>query len=101
MPAFHTEVPHSLGKQEATERLKKFIDLVREHYKNQVSQIDGAWNENELNFSLTTFGFKITGDLTVEEERAVLDGQLPFAAVAFRGKIEQGIKAELEKALSS
>lgn len=82
------------------ERLKQFLVDVQERYKNQVSQVDGSWDDNKLNFSLTTFGFKITGDITVEDEAAVVQGQLPFAAVAFRGKIEQDIKRALEKALA-
>ena len=100
MPGFSTEVPHSLGQEAATEKLKKFLEQVAERYKDQVSSIDGTWTENNLKFSLTTFGFTIGGDLTVEESTAKLQGQLPFAAMAFRGKIEQGIKAELEKALA-
>ncbi len=100
MPAFGTEVPHSLGKEAATERLKSFIDQVRDRFKDKVSAIDGSWQENKLDFSLTTFGITVTGKLTVEEEKAVLDGQLPFAAFAFKGKIEQDIKAALEKALA-
>jgi hypothetical protein len=99
MPGFRTEVPHTLSKADATEKLKVFIDRVREHYKNQVSAIDGSWQDNKLDFSLTTFGFTISGVLTVEDKIAILEGQLPFAALAFRGKIEQGIKSELEKAL--
>lgn len=101
MPGFCTEVPHSLGKEQATEKLKLFLEQVAQRYKDQVSKIDGSWEDNKLNFSLTTFGFTIGGDLTVEEDNAILEGQLPFAAMAFRGKIEQGIKAELEKALAS
>ena len=100
MPGFSTEVPHSLGQEQATERLKKFVDVVRERYKDKVSAVDGAWEANKLNFSLTTYGFTVSGDLTVEETVAKLVGTLPFAAVAFRGKIEQEIKAALEKALS-
>lgn len=100
MPAFRTEVPHTYSKEEATEKLTAFIDKVRERYKDQVSAIDGSWQENKLDFSLKTFGFTISGALTVEDKVAVLEGQLPFAALAFRGKIEQGIKSELEKALA-
>jgi Putative polyhydroxyalkanoic acid system protein (PHA_gran_rgn) len=99
MPAFGTEVPHSLGKEAATARLKSFIDQVRDRFKDKVSAIDGSWNENKLDFSLTTFGITVTGDLTVEEVKVVLAGQLPFAAFAFKGKIEQDIKNALEKAL--
>ena len=100
MPEFRAEVPHSLGKEEATEKLKVFIDRVHEHYKDQVSAIEGAWEASRLDFSLTTFGFTISGALTIEDELATLQGQLPFAAFAFKGKIEQGIKSELEKALA-
>ena len=76
MPEFRTEVSHSHSKDEATEKLKVFIDKVRERYKDQVSAIDGAWQDNKLDFSLTTFGFTISGGLTVEDEIAVLEGQL-------------------------
>ena len=71
--------------------MRAFLDQVRERYKDQVSELSGDWNDNVLTFGLTTFGFKISGTLTVEEEVAKLDGQLPFPAMAFRGKIEGGI----------
>ncbi len=100
MPSFKTEVPHHLGKEQAVERLRSFLDGVAEKYKDQVSSLDGNWTDNILDFALTTFGFSVTGKLTVEEDVARLDGQLPFAAVAFRGKIEKGIASELERALS-
>ncbi len=100
MPSFKTEVPHQLGKEKAVERLSSFLDGVAEKYKDQVSKMDGTWSENVLDFSLTTFGFTITGTLTVEDEVARLDGKLPFAAVAFRGKIQKGIASELERALA-
>jgi hypothetical protein len=100
MPAFSTEVPHPLGKDEATERLKVFLERVAERYKDQVSALSGEWQQNVLNFSLTTYGFTVSGKLVVEESVARLEGQLPFAAVPFRGKIEKGIAQELERALT-
>lgn len=100
MPSFNTEVPHSLGRDEAREKLKNFLDNVAKLYKDQVSNLEGNWNENELNFSFTSYGFAIKGDLTVEEDKARIKGQLPFAAAPFRGKIEQSIAGELKKALS-
>lgn len=100
MPSFKTEVPHQLGKEQAVEKLRTFLDGVAEKYKDQVSKLDGNWSDNVLDFSLTTFGFAIKGKLTVEDEVAQLDGTLPFAALAFRGKIEKGIASELARALS-
>ena len=100
MPGFGSEVGHQLGQETAIERLKTFLDRVRELYKEQVSKLDGDWDANVLKFSLTTYGFTIDGVLTVEENLVTLSGNLPFAAIAFRGKIESSITAELEKALA-
>ncbi|MCH2124260.1 MAG: polyhydroxyalkanoic acid system family protein [Pirellulaceae bacterium] len=100
MPKFNTEVAHQLGQEEASERLKGFMDKVQEQYKDQVSLVEGNWEGHVLSFSLTTFGFKIDGRLDVQKAKVQLDGTLPFAAVAFRGKIETSIAAELAKALA-
>ena len=101
MPGFGSEVGHQLGQETAIERLKTFLDRVRELYKEQVSKLGGDWDANVLKFSLTTYGFTIDGVLTVEENLVTLSGNLPFAAIAFRGKIESSITAELEKALAN
>ena len=100
MPGINTEVPHQLGQQDATERLKKLLEEVRRKYSDFVTELRGEWADNVLNFSLKTYGFKIDGILTVEDDRAKLSADLPFAALAFRGKIEQSIVTELRRELS-
>jgi len=76
------------------------VEDVQERFKDQVSHVDGGWNDDVLDFSLTTFGLTVTGSLTVDESAARVSGQLPLAAMAFRGKIEQSIADELKQALS-
>ena len=100
MPAFQVEVSHSLGQEKAVARLKHFLEKIAERYQEQVSRLDGDWNDNVLTFALTTYGFTISGELTVDETAAKLDGKLPFAAIAFRGKIEKSIAEEIERELS-
>lgn len=100
MPQFNTEVPHQLGQAEATDRLKGFVQQVRERYQTQVSDLTSDWSDNVLTFSLKTYGFAIDGTLTVEDALARLSGNLPFAALAFRGKIEQTLAGELRRELS-
>lgn len=100
MPGFNVEVPHQLGKEQALERLRPFVEKVAERYKDQVSKVDGNWVENVLNFTLTTYGFNISGAMTVEENAVRLQGQIPFAAMPFRGKIEQTIGEQLQKQLA-
>ena len=48
-----------------------------------------------LKYALTTFGIKITGKITLQEDKVQLEGELPFAAMMFKGKIEQGIREQL------
>lgn len=98
IPGFRAAVPHLLSKADATEKHKAFLDRVRERYRDLVSAIDGSWHENKLNCSLSTFGFTISGEPTVEDKIGMMENQLPFAALAFRGKIEQGAMNRLEKA---
>jgi len=100
MPSFSTEVAHQLGQEQATERLKTFLEQVRVKYQDFVSDLQGNWTDNVLKFSLKTYGFVIDGTLTVSETNARLAGNIPFAALAFRGKIEQSIAGELRRELT-
>ena len=45
-------------------------------------------------------GFNIKGDLTVDPSEVKVVGSLPFAAMMFKGMIEQGVRDELVKVLA-
>ena len=100
MPSFKAEAPHELGREEALNRLKGFLAKVEQEYQAQVSKMESTWEEHILNFALTTYGFKIEGQLLVEDDKARIEGKLPLAAVAFRGKIEKSISQALSSALT-
>lgn len=100
MPAFQVNVSHGLGKEQAIERLRLFVQKIAEHYKEHVSKMEGNWAENVLTFALTTYGFAISGTMTVNDTAAHIDGQLPFAALIFKGKIEKAIADEIRRELS-
>ena len=101
MPGFSTEVSHSLGKEAALEKLKGFLDQVQQRYSKEISDVDGSWTENVLTYEFTTYGIKIDGTLTVEDESVKMDGNLPFAAMMFKGKISDSIRVALEKAIAA
>ncbi len=99
IPSFNTEVAHSLGQTRAKERIMDLINQIRQQYQDQVTDFSSDWIENTLKFTLTTYGFDISGTVQVEESRALVAGNLPFLAVPFRQKIEQSIAGELARKL--
>ena len=99
MPKFNVEVSHGLGQQQARDRLSKFLEVLRSKFEDQVSNFEGAWDGDILNFGFSTFGIKVSGGLTVMEDTVAIEGDLPFSAMMFKGKIESSIEAELEKLL--
>jgi predicted NBD/HSP70 family sugar kinase len=100
MPEFKSEVAHGLGREQAVDRLKKFVQQVRDQFEDQVETADGTWADNVLDFSVKAVGISISGKLTVEDTRAHVAGTLPIMAIPFRGMIEQRIAEQLETALT-
>ena len=101
MPEFKTEVPHQLGQEAAVNRLRGFVEQLRQRYAKEISEIEGGWSENVLDYSLKAFGIKIDGTLTVGENLVTMRGKLPVAALVFKGRITEQIRAALEKALAA
>src|SRR4029079_2982687 len=100
MPSYHVAVPHTLGPNTARARVEQFLDAVQRDYAEQVRNVSGEWEENQLHFRFVTSGLNISGSLLVEENQVEVTGSLPLVAVLFRGKIEQQIRGELGKLLS-
>jgi putative polyhydroxyalkanoic acid system protein len=97
MPKFHLTVPHPLSQQDATQKLTKFVDLLRSRYQDKLSGLEESWDANILSFGFTTFGIQVAGKITVNDHSLDVDGDLPFAAMMFKSKIESTIRDELTK----
>jgi hypothetical protein len=100
MPSLKLEFPHNLGQQEAIDRLKTLLTKVKNKYQDQVTDLQESWTDNTLNFGFSTYGFKINGNVVVEPNEVKLDGQIPFAAMIFKGKIESALRDQLTKELA-
>ena len=99
MPSLSISAPHALGQEEATTRLKNFFAKLKERHQDKMSNLEEQWDDNRLAYAFSTYGFNIKGDVTVEPNEIKVNGQLPFAAMMFKGKIEQTVREELEKLL--
>ncbi len=101
MPSLALSIPNPMGQQAAAEKLKSFLGRLKERHQDKVSNLAETWvDDHHLNFSFTTYGFNISGDLAIDEDAVKMNANLPFAAMMFKGKIEQAIRDELTRLLS-
>ena len=61
---------------------------------------DLFWEDDVLKFAFSTFGIQVSGQMSVEEDKVVMNCELPFSAMMFKGKIVGGIQEALEKVLA-
>jgi Putative polyhydroxyalkanoic acid system protein (PHA_gran_rgn) len=101
MPSYQVVVPHQLGRAVARNRVEEFLVLVERQYAAQISNVEGTWTADELQFRLSASGLAISGAMRVEESVVQVSGPLPLAAALFRGRLEQTIRTELQKLLAS
>ena len=101
MPKFHLEVPHALSADEAKSRLERFIDSLRAKFQDKVSDLEQSWDGNVLSFAMKTFGFKISGAVDSQDQKLDVRGDIPFAAMMFKGKIETEIREQLARLMRS
>jgi len=91
MPRLSMQIPHALGREEATRRIKELLPKARE----RVSDLDEQWQDHTLAFQFKAMGFKVGGTLAVEETAAKIDVDLPLAAMMVKGMIEQRVRQEI------
>jgi len=94
VPKINLEIPHQHSAEDARSKLERFTESLP---KEQVSDLEQTWNGNTLSFSFKTFGIKIGGDLTAAEQKLLVDIDLPFSAMMFKGKIESEVRKQLER----
>jgi hypothetical protein len=100
MPALKLSFSHQLGQEEAIARLTSLLARVKQKYQDQVSDLQESWNDNVLTFGFSTYGFKVSGNVSVLPDQVQLDGQIPIAAMIFKGRIENALRDELAKVLA-
>ncbi len=101
MPKFATSVPHNLTKDEARQRLERFAEMLEAKFANQVSDLQQSWEGDTLKFHFKTYGIPLNGGITVADKELNVAGDIPFAAMMFKGKIESEIREQLEKIVAA
>lgn len=81
-PPLIVSIPHNLGREEATRRLK--AGLTRAAASIPMLQVDEErWDGNRLVFCVRALGQAATGHVDVEEDHARLEVTLPWLLQRF------------------
>jgi len=99
MPKLSMSVPHSLGQEEAVERLKEHFSSIKEAYGEHVSRLEEQWDDHVLTFLFTTRGVTVNGTVTIDPSDVKVVARLPLAAMIFKGRIESQIRERLSQML--
>lgn len=94
------QVPHSLGKTEARQRLQGKIDEVRRQYSGSIEQLAERWDDGVLDFGFRAMGMSVNGRLEVTDSQVHIRCELPLAVAIFKGMIEGRIRTELTELLA-
>lgn len=100
MPAISVTTSHQLGQAEAVSRLKGYLEKIKQRHQDKVSNLEEQWTDSQLTYGFSSYGFSIKGDLAVTESAVTLNAAIPFAAMMFKGKIEQTMRDELARILA-
>ena len=100
MPKMSVVVPHRLSEEEALRRIKGLLADLKDQYADRFTDLQETWSGNDGWFSLKAMGFNVSGALSVKPSQVELTGDLPFAAMPFKGRIEQVIRERAERLLA-
>ena len=100
MPKVKVAVPHGLDQKDALERIKTYGERVHKKFAESVKNLEETWEENKCTFAFRTYGMDFSGSMTVLDSEVQVDGNLPFAAMMFKGRIENEVRGELDKLLA-
>jgi hypothetical protein len=100
MPKIHLSVPHVLTQEEAKKRVGNLLAETRTKFGAKVSDVTEAWTGWVNSFSFRALGFSVGGKLEVQAAQLLIDMDIPFAALPFKGRVESEILAHARQLLA-
>lgn len=87
-------IPHQLGRAEARRRIDDgFADLSR-HLGGAAGALEKRWEGDRLDFSLTSLGQSITGQVSVADAVVTVEVLLPAFLAMIAGKVKGTLQKE-------
>ncbi len=89
---------YNCSTEEAYNKIDSFLDELANEYSDMISNPSRKWNDSKdkMNFSFEVKGFNIDGNVQLKENGLTLEGDVPFPANLFEGKIRSTIESKLD-----
>ena len=100
MSKLNISVSHQLTRDEAAGRIKGLLGQMKEEYGENVKDLKEDWSGDSCRFSFSVMGSSISGTLDILSDKVQINGNLPFAASLFKGKIEETIREKASELLA-
>lgn len=100
MAKINMAIPHRLSQEEALKRVQALLSGVKSQFADKISGLREEWTGNLGEFSFSVMGMPVAGSLTVGVFEIKLSGEIPFAALFFKSKIESAIRDQAETLLA-
>ena len=94
MPKIELNIPHELSQSEALNRIQHFLPQLKVQHSDRIKDLEESWTGSKGQFRFKISGFKVSGTLQVGENFVLFNGEIPFAALLFKGTIEETINAK-------
>jgi len=89
------EIPHELGQAEAKRRLEEGTDKARVFLQKSGVTIDTlAWTGDRLDFSVSSLGQKVGGQIDVNAETVRVEVRLPLLLHFIAERVQKAIGKE-------
>ena len=97
MPKVAVAVPHDQPPEEVAEKIKPAIDKTVQDFQGYDVEIN--WTGCDATFQFKSMAFTIKGKVAVDAQQALVEVDLPFAAIMFKERTEKAITKNLTRAL--
>jgi Putative polyhydroxyalkanoic acid system protein (PHA_gran_rgn) len=87
-------IPHRLGKEEATRRLRSGLGNVRANYARLLTIEEENWSGDSVQFQVRSLGQSATGKIDVFDDHVQLEVTLPWLLAKFAETIAPAIRKQ-------
>jgi len=87
-------IPHRLGKDEATRRLKAGLGNVRTNFGQLFTVQDETWTGDHLQFGVSALGQAVSGTIDVADDHVTLEVVLPWLLATIAATLQPLIRRE-------